>query len=632
MLIRVERNLQRNGLINLLVMLLMGAAGYGLARYANVLSGQIAAVFLGLGVLVAFVSWFQMRLEERERIEKLELDELARSKASATLFEGKDSEVFPAQRSREQFERFFVPGFTFVLLLLQGVAAVFLWRWLSKVIAPEPFRQEMVAMSLFALLALILFLIGRFSATIARLENHRLLRPGANHLLLAAYLCAFAALAVAGVKAEFANTDLYVAQGLVIVLGVLAVETAAILIFEIYRPRVKGRVARPLYDSRIVGVLAQPEGLVATAAQTLDYQFGFKVSETWFYAAFKQAARWVFLLQLGVLLLSTCFVFVDPGEHALLERFGRPVPGREILDPGAHLKWPWPMDKVYRYRTDEIQTLRVGAVPDEKEHEQRVVLWSVAHSKEENFLVANREQTGTASASSTDTKKTPPVSLITVSIPVQYQITNLVDWVYNHENSSNLLQQLATREVVSYLVSADINELMSSARHESALALRSRIQAAAGAQRLGVSILFVGLQDLHPPMKVAPEYQKVVSAMHQKQSKIIAAEAEAIVTNTLAGAQALALTNTADAERIRLELTATARAAAFTNQIPAYKAAPTVYQQRHYAQVFPRAIAGARKYILVATNTENVISFDLQQRIDDEYIGKLGAAITEPKK
>jgi len=613
-------------------MLLMGAAGYGLARYANVLSGQIAAVFLGLGVLVAFVSWFQMRLEERERIEKLELDELARSKASATLFEGKDSEVFPAQRSREQFERFFVPGFTFVLLLLQGVAAVFLWRWLSKVIAPEPFRQEMVAMSLFALLALILFLIGRFSATIARLENHRLLRPGANHLLLAAYLCAFAALAVAGVKAEFANTDLYVARGLVIVLGVLAVETAAILIFEIYRPRVKGRVARPLYDSRIVGVLAQPEGLVATAAQTLDYQFGFKVSETWFYAAFKQAARWVFLLQLGVLLLSTCFVFVDPGEHALLERFGRPVPGREILDPGAHLKWPWPMDKVYRYRTDEIQTLRVGAVPDEKEHEQRVVLWSVAHSKEENFLVANREQTGTASASSTDTKKTPPVSLITVSIPVQYQITNLVDWVYNHENSSNLLQQLATREVVSYLVSADINELMSSARHESALALRDRIQAAAGAQRLGVSILFVGLQDLHPPMKVAPEYQKVVSAMHQKQSKIIAAEAEAIVTNTLAGAQALALTNTADAERIRLELTATARAAAFTNQIPAYKAAPTVYQQRHYAQVFPRAIAGARKYILVATNTENVISFDLQQRIDDEYIGKLGAAITEPKK
>jgi len=628
----MERNLQKNGLVNLVAMLLVGGAVFGLARYSNALSGQVAAVFLGLGVLVAFVSWFQMRLEERERLEKFELEEMARSKASATMFEGKDAEVFPAQRSREQFERFFVPGFTVVLLILQGVAAFFLWRWLSKVLAPEPFRQEMVAMSLFALLALILFLIGRFSATIARLENNRLLRPSANHLLLAAYLCAFVALAVAGVKGEFPNTDLYVARALVIVLGIIAIETVAILIFEIYRPRVKGRVARPLYDSRLVGVLAQPEGLVATAAQTLDYQFGFKVSETWFYTAFKQAARWVFLLQLAALLLSTCFVFVDPGEHALLERFGRPVAGREVLDPGAHLKWPWPMDKVYRYRTEEIQTLRVGAPEEEDAHAQRLVLWTVAHAKEENFLVANREQTDAATTANPEGRKVPPVSLITVSIPIQYQITNLVNWVYNHESSSNLLQQLATREVVSYLVSADINELMSSARQEGALLLRDRIQAAADAQKLGARVLFVGLQDLHPPVKVAPEYQKVVSAFHQKQARIIAAEAEAICTNRLAGAQALTLTNTADAERIRLELTATARAAAFTNQIPAYQAAPGVYKQRLYAQVFPRAIAEARKYILIATNTDNVIQFDLQQKFEDTYFNQLGTAITQPKK
>jgi len=628
----MERNLQKNGLVNLAAMLLVGATGYGLARYANVLSGQVAAVFLGLGVLVSFVSWFQMRLEERERLEKLELDELARTKASATLFEGRDAEVFPAQRSREQFERFFVPGFTVVLLLLQGGAAILLWRWLSRVLAPEPFREEMVAMSLFALLALILFLIGRFSATIARLENHRLLRPGANYLLLAAYLCAFTALGVAGVKGEFPNTDLYLARGMVVVLGLVALETVATLVFEIYRPRVKGRVARALYDSRLVGVLAQPEGLVATAAQTLDYQFGFKVSETWFYAAFKQAARWVFLLQLAVLLLSTCFVFVDPGEHALLERFGRPVAGREVLSPGAHLKWPWPMDQVYRFRTEEIQTLSVGFTPDpEKEHTETIALWTVAHTKEENFLVANRAQAEVATAAA-ETKKTPPVSLITVSIPVQFQITNLVAWAYHHENASNLLQQLATREVIRYLVSADVNELMTHSRDAASRALRDRIQTASDDLKLGARVLFVGLQDLHPPVKIAPEYQKVVSAIQKKQALLIAAEAEAVITNTLADAQALVLTNTAEAARIQVELTATARAAAFTNQIPAYRAAPTVYRQRHYARVFPEAVANARKFILVATNTDNVISFDLQRRVEDSYLEKMGTAITEPKK
>ena len=75
---------------------------------------------MGLGILVAAVSWFQMRLEDRERLEKLELEELAKTHGGAALFEAKDAEVFPAQRSREQFERFFVPAFTVMLFLLQG--------------------------------------------------------------------------------------------------------------------------------------------------------------------------------------------------------------------------------------------------------------------------------------------------------------------------------------------------------------------------------------------------------------------------------------------------------------------------------------------------------------------------------
>jgi hypothetical protein len=47
---------------------------------------------------------------------------------------------------------------------------------------------------------------------------------------------------------------------------------------------------------------------------------------------------------------------------------------------------------------------------------------------------------------------------------------------------------------------------------------------------------------------------------------------------------------------------------------------------------FPRAIAEARKYVIIATNTDNVIQFDLQQKFEDSYIQQLGTAITEPKK
>ena len=45
-----------------------------------------------------------------------------------------------------------------------------------------------------------LFLIGKFSAGIARMEERRLLRPGAGWLLLGAYLCFLVTAGLAGME------------------------------------------------------------------------------------------------------------------------------------------------------------------------------------------------------------------------------------------------------------------------------------------------------------------------------------------------------------------------------------------------------------------------------------------------
>jgi len=633
----MDRNTKQKGLINFLTLLLLGGAVFAVAGLAGALAGQVAALFFGIGALIAFVSWFQMRLEEREATEKLEVDELARTKTSSTLFETKDAAFFPAQSARLAFEKYFVTSFMVILFLLELTGAIVLWRGLGRIdYTGVVAAKALFTLGLLAIVALILFMTGRFMVAFARLESNRLLRPAANFVLLGSYLTVLAAAALLGDKIEFPTADLVVAKLFAVLLGLLALETLITLLFELYRPRLKGKVARPLYDSRLIGLLAQPEGLVATAAQTLDYQFGFKVSDTWFFRVLKEKLPVILLVQLGVLLLSTCFVFIEAGEQAIVERWGNPTNGGRAFGPGAHLKMPWPVDVVYRYRTEEIQTLRVGSALKEDDHDKKVVLWNVSHVKEEvNYLVANRnEHDGLATTTETEVpgnKKVPPVSLLTTSIPIQYQITNITEWVYGHESSSNALLNIATREVVRFLVSADTKELMSTKREASAEELTQRIQTAANARQLGVKVLTVGLQDVHPPVKVAPEYQKVVAAIQQKKAKIVAAEGEAIVTNALAGAQASVITDNAQAARLNLELVTTARAAAFTNQIPAFKAAPSVYKQRLYAQSFPRATAGARKYILVTTNTENVIIFDLQHNAVDNMIQQQADAILNSK-
>ena len=619
----MERNLQKNGLINLLLLLVVGVAGFAVARLTNSLAGQMSTVFLGIGVLVAAVSWFQMRLQERERLEKLEFDELVKSKSASTLFEARDSESFQAQRAREQFERFIVPGFTVLLCLGESILAWVLWRWLARSSTLVEVKQPTLTLAMFALLALVLFLFGKFSATIARLEDKRLLRPGASWLLLGAYLCFLVTLGVVGVEAGFLKTDYYVATILCGLLALIAAETFIQLLLEIYRPRVQGKIARPLYESRVVGLLGQPEGLITTAAQALDYQFGFKVSDTWFFQLLKSYLLLFVLAQLAILLVSTMFVFIEPGERGLLERFGQPVAGRTLLEPGAHVKWPWPVDEVYRYRTEQIQSFNVGFTPDPKTENQNVVLWTVSHTKEENFLVANREQTSLQETNDAAGKRTPPVSLLTVSIPVQFQINDLLAWAYNNDNASNLLQDLATREVVRYFVSVDLNEVMSRGRLDAAEALRRAIQAAADERKLGAQIIFVGLQDIHPPVKVAPDYEKVVGAIQSKQAKILAAQAAAIATNAGAGADAFKKINAAEAARQRQQVSAWARAALFTNQIPAFAAAPSVYSARAYLRTFASATATSRKYVLLTTNTQDVFQFDLQDKIRTDLLENL---------
>ena len=617
----MERNIQKNGLVNLAAALAIFLAGFGVTVFAGTLAGQVASVFLGLAVLVTFASWFQMRLEENERSEKLEMEELARSRG-ASLFEIKDTGSFPAQNARRQFEKYFVPGTAILLLLIEAGGGWLLWRWTGTVTTGLKAVNAAAGLSLFAIFALLLFMLGRFSVTIARLENHRLLQPGAAFLLSGAYVCGLVAIGIAGGEAKVAHADFYVARGLCVLLGLMAVENLLTLLLEIYRPRVKGKITRPLYDSRVAGILAQPESLFTTAAQTLDYQFGFKVSETWFFQALQKNLPVLLGLQLGVLILSTTVVFIGVGEQAVLEHFGKPAAAP--LDPGMHFKWPWPMDQIYRFRTEQVQSLYVGYSPDLSRDASRTVLWTVTHDKELNFLVGNNAQSsaGTDDENTNNPTKLRAVGLISISIPVQFQVTNIMDWVYRNSDPQGLLQTLANREVVHYLAGVDLNEILSHGRAVAAETLQNKLQAAANEHGLGVKINFVGLQDIHPPTasEVAATYEKVVGAEESRQSSNLVAQAEAIRTNALADARANVTTNAAAANRVRVELSALARSGLFTNQIPAYQAAPGVYRQRLYLQSFADATRGARKYILLATNTHDVVIFDLEDKIRDDLL------------
>jgi regulator of protease activity HflC (stomatin/prohibitin superfamily) len=619
----MDQSTKRIGLINWVVLLLAAVGLLMVTRYVSTAAGVLATVLAGFGLLVALLSYFQMGLIEREHFERLELEELSKSRGSESLFAGAGADTFPARRSREQFERYFIPGLTGVLFLLQAAAAYWPWKAVESM-APVVADRAPLAMALLGMFGLILFLLGKYSSGLVRLQGQKLLRPGAAYLLLSAYACFLVAAEIAAVLAGFARTDMIVARFLCVIIGFIALETLLGLILEIYRVRVRGGESRVLYESRLVGLLGQPEAIITTAAHALDYQFGFKVSESWFYRFLEKALGWLILAQLGVFVLSTCFVVIQPGDEALLERFGRPLGQGGVIGPGLHLKLPWPVDQTTNYHTERIQKFIVGAVPDQV----GTIVWAKAHGTEENFLVASRETGPAQSTNYTSGTKSPPVNLLAVSIPVQYQITNLASWAYINQDPEALLKGVAAREVAHYLASADFDDLMSRGRAVAGEILRRNMQSEADKLQLGARIIFVGLEDIHPPSKVAKYFENVVGAAETREARILQAQAYAISTNAWAGAESSNRVWRAEADEHRAITNAAAIAMLFTNQALAYAAAPGVngvYEQRARLEALTEGSRQARKYIIVTTNTPDILIYNLEDKVRPDLLDQLAA-------
>ncbi|GIT38123.1 MAG: hypothetical protein Ct9H300mP7_0440 [Verrucomicrobiota bacterium] len=151
----------------------------------------------------------------------------------------------------------------------------------------------------FGLFMVVLFMMGKYSAGLARMDGQELLRPGANYMLLGSVISAAAVFAqAASFLATLRGTRELPGLGFAVI-AVSALENLVTLVLEIYRPRLDDKKARLLYDSRLIGLLGQPGGLVSTATQALDYQFGFKVSETWFYKYLEQKLALIIAIQVG---------------------------------------------------------------------------------------------------------------------------------------------------------------------------------------------------------------------------------------------------------------------------------------------------------------------------------------------
>ena len=631
----------KGGFWNLALSLMAVVGGVVLVTSTGTSTAYAVLFFMGVGLVIAAVSWVHMLLANREQLEQMELEEVSRGRNEALFSEG---DVLPAKRSREQYEKWGVPFVAVIILLIQVWGVYYLG--FNKL--PDLFDKieadkntlfmhqgaQYAALIVTALVGLILFIRGQFASNYSRIEKQRLLQPASDYVLFGAYLN-FAMAAMVAVSLKDQRVDAYVGSALAFLIAFMALENFLSMIFEIFRPRVAGRRARLLYQSRLVGLIAKPENLFTTAGDVLNYQFGFKVSETWGYRFLRERLGVLIGIQIILFWLSTSIVVIQHSE------VGRPVNvlggavEADLLEPGFHLKMPWPFASVERFYPGQVHSFIVGLQPSEGfEITGRPKLWVDKVGMDYDALRKSGALYFMAGGSKASDGQQSP-NILVASIPVHYRIEGkkLKDGWLRYINPDELLQNIAYREISAFFLGSNLEKLLKTQGEKANEKVRKAIEKRANDLGLGVEILFVGLGDIRPPAESPADIKgksssdlsttNMAQAVELRFASMVEAKVEMSTAKEFEKAEILRRDAGVEQENVRAKVEvdlaedrAKAKMERLRSESGPYRANPEVYRQWRYLEAFRKAVANARKFVIaVGKGIDVQVDLDLQESL-----------------
>jgi Cu+-exporting ATPase len=292
-------------------------------------------------------------------------------------------------------------------------------------------------------------------------------------------------------------------------------------------------------------------------------------------------------LAAAALLYATLgFTAIRPGEVGLLQRQGRFV---ATLRPGLHLRWPPPLERVRRLEPERVRSLEVGFRTDRGESSVR---WESAHGR---GVVARDEEEALL--------LTGDGQLVELAATMQYRLDverpeALRSYAFGIADPERALRPLAESVVRTVVGRRDLDSLLTTGRPEAERAAAILLQERATAYRLGLRIVGVQFQDVHPPLAVVDAYRDVSRAQSDRQRRVIEGQTYEARNVLEAEGQAEATVNRAEAERHSRLARASGESAAFGEQLSARALFPLLTDHRLYWEAVAQALEGKPKVIV----------------------------------
>lgn len=271
----------------------------------------------------------------------------------------------------------------------------------------------------------------------------------------------------------------------------------------------------------------------------------------------------------------TCFFSVGLNQVGMVEHLGRTE--RTGLEPGLHVKWPWPIDRAVLVETSVVQAANVG---NETHPSAFALIWTREHGTEVPFLAGDK-------------------NLFFPYVIVHWRVKDPLAAVYQQQEPHVLLDAVCHRMMTELCAGREFYQLASTYREQLAADLHRLAQQRLDELGSGLEILNVNLSDIHPPVRIADAFEEVVVARFQQQQQMVN-EALGLRNEQLPDARGRAAMERADAAAYHLEQThqAEGEAAAFKQRVEALNAGRAVTLKHLYLEAVAAALRGIEKVLI----------------------------------
>lgn len=296
-----------------------------------------------------------------------------------------------------------------------------------------------------------------------------------------------------------------------------------------------------------------------------------------------EALRWVALVIVAIVLLTTTLYSVATDEVGVVKRLGSYT---RTVSPGLHVKLPFAFEKVHKVRVKHVFKEEFGFAT---ERPGVRTIYQRGDFSDESLML------------------TGDLNSAVVEWIVQYRIDDPVLYLFRVRGVPETIRDVTEAAMRGIVGDRSVTEVLTIGRREVADEVQLLMQKILDEYKTGIEVVTVNLKDVNPPDPVKPSFNEVNEAKQERErlineawaeynKEIPAAEGEAQRTIRDAEGYALARVNRADGDAQR-----------FLAVWKEYSRAQDVTKRRLYLETMSEILPNIQKKYIVDPELKNLI-------------------------